>query len=85
MIKENFILLFQIDVNLFNGVLNVSSCKFNTPAYVSYPHFYQADPALIEMFQCSVCFWFSFHQSVSLQWILSTLKCSSVICELWPL
>ena len=30
------------------GLLNVSSCKFESPAYVSYPHFYLADPKLIE-------------------------------------
>jgi hypothetical protein len=40
----------SIDVGLYNGVLNVSSCKFDTPAYVSFPHFYQADPILLDMF-----------------------------------
>ena len=33
-----------------NGLLNVSSCKFNSAAYVSFPHFYLADPALLEQF-----------------------------------
>lgn len=27
-----------------SGVRNVSKCKFNAPAFVSYPHFYLADP-----------------------------------------
>jgi len=33
-----------------DGLLNVSSCKFNAPSYVSLPHFYQADPALLDQF-----------------------------------
>ena len=32
------------DFYLPNGIHNVSSCKFDAPAYVSYPHFYMADP-----------------------------------------
>lgn len=26
------------------GVVNASSCRYGAPAFVSYPHFYQADP-----------------------------------------
>jgi len=36
---------------VYNGMLNVSSCKFNAPAFVSYPHFYNADPFYAEQFQ----------------------------------
>ncbi|XP_011866286.1 PREDICTED: protein croquemort-like isoform X2 [Vollenhovia emeryi] len=31
-----------------SGALNISSCKFNAPAYVSMPHFYLADPSYAE-------------------------------------
>lgn len=27
-----------------SGVMNVTSCRFGAPAFVSYPHFYRADP-----------------------------------------
>ncbi|XP_075153553.1 protein peste-like [Haematobia irritans] len=27
-----------------SGVMNVSSCRFGTPVFMSFPHFYQADP-----------------------------------------
>ncbi|KAJ8898075.1 hypothetical protein PR048_003435 [Dryococelus australis] len=30
------------------GVLNVSSCRFGSPAFVSYPHFYLADPYYLD-------------------------------------
>merc|ERR1712141_582459 len=36
---------------LINGLLNVSACKFQAPAYVSYPHFYLADPILLDQFE----------------------------------
>ena len=36
---------------LINGLLNVSACKFQAPAYVSYPHCYLADNNLIEQFE----------------------------------
>ena len=32
------------------GLLNISSCARGSPQYVSLPHFYQADPALMEQF-----------------------------------
>jgi hypothetical protein len=32
-------------------MLNVSSCKFNAPIFVSYPHFYQADPFYANQFE----------------------------------
>ena len=35
---------------LINGLLNVSTCKFDSPAYVSYPHFYLGDPLLVNQF-----------------------------------
>lgn len=37
-------------LHLPNGLLNVSTCKFDAPAYVSFPHFYLADPALLAQF-----------------------------------
>ena len=33
--------LFQ---NVPDGMLNVTSCKSGLPTFVSYPHFYKADP-----------------------------------------
>ena len=33
-----------------NGLLNVSSCKYDSAAYVSFPHFYMADPELLDQF-----------------------------------
>merc|ERR1712215_50889 len=33
-----------------NGLLNVSSCKFESASYVSLPHFYLADPSLLSQF-----------------------------------
>ena len=35
---------------LINGLLNVSACKFDSAAYVSFPHFYLADPILLKQF-----------------------------------
>lgn len=32
-----------------SGVLNISSCKFGAPAFVSMPHFYLADPSYANM------------------------------------
>jgi len=40
----------QLNMHLPNGLLNVSTCKYNSPAYVSFPHFYLADPALLDQF-----------------------------------
>ncbi|TRY61675.1 hypothetical protein TCAL_07973 [Tigriopus californicus] len=34
-----------------HGLLNVSTCKFNSPAYVSFPHFYLADEVLVKQFE----------------------------------
>ena len=33
-----------------SGLLNISSCVGGSPQYVSLPHFYLADPALLEQF-----------------------------------
>ena len=33
------------------GLLNVTACKFDSPSFVSYPHFYLADPKLSEAFE----------------------------------
>uniref|UniRef100_U5EUH2 Putative plasma membrane glycoprotein cd36 n=1 Tax=Corethrella appendiculata TaxID=1370023 RepID=U5EUH2_9DIPT len=30
--------------NVPSGVLNISSCRFGTPVFMSFPHFYNADP-----------------------------------------
>jgi len=43
-------MLEQVRMPLINGLLNVSACKFDSPSYVSYPHFYMADPLLIDQF-----------------------------------
>lgn len=40
----------ELNMTLPNGLLNVTACKFNSPAYVSLPHFYLADPALLDQF-----------------------------------
>ena len=40
----------QETMHLPNGLLNVSACKYDSPAYVSFPHFYLADPALLDQF-----------------------------------
>ena len=37
--------------NLRTGVQNVTQCKVKSPAFVSRPHFYLADPYYIEQFQ----------------------------------
>ena len=34
-----------------NGLLNVSACKFEAPAFVSYPHFYLADEMLLDQLE----------------------------------
>lgn len=31
-----------------SGVLNISSCRFGTPVFMSYPHFYAADPFYLD-------------------------------------
>ncbi|ODM97219.1 Protein croquemort [Orchesella cincta] len=31
-----------------HGAIDVSTCKWNTPAFVSFPHFYNADPSYLE-------------------------------------
>eukprot|EP00095_Tigriopus_kingsejongensis_P001032 maker-scaffold972_size74859-snap-gene-0.9 protein:Tk01032 transcript:maker-scaffold972_size74859-snap-gene-0.9-mRNA-1 annotation:"hypothetical protein DAPPUDRAFT_303163" len=51
-VSENFCFNPTPDptLHLPNGMLNVSTCKFNSPAYVSFPHFYLADEALIDQF-----------------------------------
>jgi len=38
------------NMHLPNGLLNVSKCKYDSAAYVSFPHFYMADPILLEQF-----------------------------------
>jgi len=40
----------EVNLPLFNGLLNVSSCTYDSPSYVSLPHFYNADPALLDQF-----------------------------------
>ena len=34
-----------------SGLLNISACTGGAPQYISLPHFYQADPALLDQFQ----------------------------------
>ncbi|XP_045538328.1 scavenger receptor class B member 1 [Papilio machaon] len=33
------------------GLQNISPCQYNAPVYLSYPHFYDADPTLLEPFE----------------------------------
>ena len=40
----------QPNIHLPNGLLNVSKCKYDSAAYVSFPHYYMADPILLEQF-----------------------------------
>jgi len=48
---ENFTLLNEtVNMPLIDGLLNVSACKFDSAAYVSFPHYYLADPILLEQF-----------------------------------
>ena len=49
-VKANENLCNQVNMHLPNGLLNVSACKYDSPAYVSFPHFYLADPALLDQF-----------------------------------
>ena len=42
-----------VNMYLPNGLLNMTSCaysKYSSPTYVSHPHFYLADPALLDQF-----------------------------------
>ncbi|XP_029921647.1 scavenger receptor class B member 1 isoform X2 [Myripristis murdjan] len=34
-----------------SGLLNVSSCRHNSPVFISHPHFYNADPVLLDFVQ----------------------------------
>ncbi|KAJ3604937.1 hypothetical protein NHX12_026988, partial [Muraenolepis orangiensis] len=34
-----------------SGILNVSSCRHNSPVFISHPHFYNADPVLLDYVQ----------------------------------
>ena len=40
----------ELNMPLIDGLLNVSACKFDSAAYVSFPHFYMADPILLDQF-----------------------------------
>ncbi|XP_045458032.1 scavenger receptor class B member 1 [Melitaea cinxia] len=33
------------------GIQNISPCQYNAPVYLSYPHFYDAEPSLLEEFE----------------------------------
>lgn len=35
---------FSGDEGLPSGVMNISTCRFGTPVFMSFPHFYAADP-----------------------------------------
>lgn len=35
----------------YSGVLNISSCRFGIPVFMSYPHFFKADPYYIEQIE----------------------------------
>lgn len=50
-------ILDLVNIGLYNGLLNASACKFNAPAYVSFPHFYLADPELMEPFHPDSDLW----------------------------
>jgi len=34
-----------------SGLLNVSSCRFGAPIFISLPHFYKADPSLLDQIE----------------------------------
>jgi len=38
------------DLSLYSGLMNVSACKYDSPAYVSYPHFLHGDIELLHQF-----------------------------------
>ena len=38
-------------VQFYSGLMNVSTCKYDSPAYVSYPHFLHGSPQLVDQFQ----------------------------------
>lgn len=46
MYPEN--LCFAPGDGAYSGVLNISSCRFGVPVFMSYPHFFGADPYYIE-------------------------------------
>lgn len=33
-----------------SGVLNISACRYGSPGFVSFPHFYTADPYYVDQF-----------------------------------
>lgn len=39
------------EIKLYTGLMNVSACKWDTPAYVSYPHFLHGEQALLDQFE----------------------------------
>ncbi|GFS42662.1 scavenger receptor class B member 1 [Nephila pilipes] len=39
---------YVTDRNLPSGVLDISSCQFNAPVYLSFPHFYLADSSYLD-------------------------------------
>jgi len=39
------------EIQLYTGLMNVSACKWDTPAYVSYPHFLHGEQALLDQFE----------------------------------
>ena len=48
---ENVMVMNEtLNMHLPNGLLNVSSCNYGSSAYVSLPHFYMADPTLLDQF-----------------------------------
>lgn len=42
---------FSIGKSVPSGVMNVSSCRFGTPVFMSFPHYYAADPYYLEQIE----------------------------------
>lgn len=47
MIQYNKFINYQFII-LLSGVMNVSACRFGAPVFISFPHFYAADPYYLQ-------------------------------------
>ncbi|KAK7895445.1 hypothetical protein WMY93_020770 [Mugilogobius chulae] len=41
----------SLTTDIQSGLLNVSSCRHNSPVFISHPHFFNADPVLLDFVQ----------------------------------
>lgn len=42
---------YSVGERVPSGTLNISSCRFGTPVFMSYPHFYNADPYYLNLLE----------------------------------